>query len=184
MDGYVGALMKETMRLYTVLPFIPKTTTGTSQTLTVKGQQYMLPNGTLIMINTSALHRSPEYWPHPDKDSLPGEGPPYPLSSFHPERWISAKGQAKNDGHFFHPPAGAYIPFGEGFRACMGSRFAKVEFCAAMANIFRHYSVELANGYSEQSLKDAAEKLSTDVGFGMGLKMNKPVALKFVKREG
>jgi len=44
----------------------------------------------------------------------------------------------------FHPPRGAYIPFSEGFRACLGRRFAQVEVLAVLAVIFTHYSVELA----------------------------------------
>ena len=182
MDGYVGALMKETMRLYTVLPFIPKSIFD-SQTIVVDGEQHVLPKGTLIMINTSALHTSPKHWPQPREDPFPGEGPPYPLSSFFPERWIRPKDGHPNPGDYFNPPPGAYMPFGEGFRQCMGSRFAKVEFCAAIANIFRHYRVELANGNTQEAMRDAAEKLSIGVGFGMGLKMGEPVELKFLKRD-
>lgn len=44
----------------------------------------------------------------------------------------------------FHPPRGAYIPFSEGFRACLGRRFAQVEVLAVLAVIFSQYSVELA----------------------------------------
>jgi cytochrome P450 len=42
------------------------------------------------------------------------------------------------------PPRGAYIPFSEGYRACLGRRFAQVEILAVLAVIFNHYSVELA----------------------------------------
>lgn len=44
----------------------------------------------------------------------------------------------------FHPPRGAYIPFSEGYRACLGRRFAQVEVLAVLAVIFSEYSVELA----------------------------------------
>ena len=43
-----------------------------------------------------------------------------------------------------HPPKGAYIPFSEGYRACLGRRFAQVEVLAVLAVIFQTYSVELA----------------------------------------
>lgn len=47
-------------------------------------------------------------------------------------------------GTLYRPPKGAYIPFSEGYRACLGRRFAQVEVLAVLAVIFAHYSVELA----------------------------------------
>lgn len=44
----------------------------------------------------------------------------------------------------YRPPKGAFIPFSEGFRSCLGRRFAQVEILAALAVIFTQYSVELA----------------------------------------
>ena len=46
--------------------------------------------------------------------------------------------------HLFRPPKGAYIPFSDGYRACLGRRFAQVEVLACLAVIFQKYSVELA----------------------------------------
>ncbi|KAL8931609.1 MAG: hypothetical protein Q9216_007141, partial [Gyalolechia sp. 2 TL-2023] len=44
-----------------------------------------------------------------------------------------------------HRPArGAYIPFSDGYRACLGRRFAQTEVLAVLAVIFKYYSVELA----------------------------------------
>ncbi|GAM85698.1 hypothetical protein ANO11243_037060 [Dothideomycetidae sp. 11243] len=44
----------------------------------------------------------------------------------------------------FRPRRGAYIPFSDGPRACLGRRFAQVEVLAVLAVVFRSYSVELA----------------------------------------
>jgi cytochrome P450 len=66
MNGRVGALLNETLRLYTVLPFIPKTNDA-AQVLLVEGTECRLVEGTLSMINTSAVHRNPGYWPLPSK---------------------------------------------------------------------------------------------------------------------
>ncbi len=44
----------------------------------------------------------------------------------------------------YKPPKGAYIPFSEGYRPCIGRRFAQVELMAVLALIFSQYSVELA----------------------------------------
>jgi len=43
----------------------------------------------------------------------------------------------------FRPPRGAYIPFSDGSRACLGRRFAQVEILAMLAVIFSTHSVEL-----------------------------------------
>ncbi|KAF2661057.1 cytochrome P450 [Lophiostoma macrostomum CBS 122681] len=177
LDTHVGALMKETLRLYAVLPFIPKTVSSGTQSVMVNGEQRLIPEGTVIMVNTSALHRSPKNWPPPRGHHFVGEGSPFPLSSFYPERWMSNSTDVA-----FDPVPGAYMPFGEGFRACMGSRFARVEFCAAIANIFREYNVELANENTESALAEAAESLSTGIVFEMGIKPGRPVPLRFVRR--
>ena len=67
------------------------------------------------------------------------ESDPNPASSFadDPNQTGAAAG-------FYKPPKGAYIPFSEGHRSCLGKRFAQVELLAALAVIFKHYSVELA----------------------------------------
>ncbi|KAF2272122.1 cytochrome P450 [Westerdykella ornata] len=46
--------------------------------------------------------------------------------------------------HLFKPPKGAYIPFSDGYRSCIGRRFAQVELLACFAVIFSAWSVELA----------------------------------------
>ncbi|KAL8710831.1 MAG: hypothetical protein Q9220_004634 [cf. Caloplaca sp. 1 TL-2023] len=50
-----------------------------------------------------------------------------------------------NSSSLLHrPPRGAYIPFSEGYRACLGRRFAQVEVLAVLAFIFKFYSIELS----------------------------------------
>jgi cytochrome P450 len=169
MDGHIGALMNETLRLYTVLPFLPKTNEK-SQVISVHGVKHVVAPKTLAMINTSATHRHPKHWHRPS--TQPTESPPYPVSSFQPERWLANP-----------PPApGTFIPFAEGFRSCMGSRFARIEFCAAIATICRSYTVELEHGTGQDALRKAEAQLSSGVGFQMGLKLKEPIALKFVRR--
>ncbi|KAJ9653402.1 cytochrome P450 [Neophaeococcomyces mojaviensis] len=91
------------------------------------------------------------------------------LEEFRPERWIlteTANGVlADKDGIpveslgggdlgvnessdtselLFKPAKGSYLPFSEGYRACLGRRFAQVEVLAVLAVLFQNYSVELA----------------------------------------
>ena len=85
------------------------------------------------------------------------------LSDFRPERWLvedtdqKPRDQSENAKHdvegpdtradtadeLFRPVKGSYIPFSDGFRSCLGRRFAQVEILAVLAVIFKNYSVEL-----------------------------------------
>ncbi|KAI9650797.1 hypothetical protein NHQ30_000828 [Ciborinia camelliae] len=175
MHGHVGALMKETLRLYTVLPFLPKINKNNEQPLKIGNQTHILPRDTLVMINTSATHRNPKYWSEIRKTA--GDGPPYPLSDFHPERWLQRT---------YNPPDGAYIPFAEGYRACPGQRFAQAEFCAATARLFSEFSIELACKSGEdyaRTLEKVEQQMSSGTVFEMGLKMKESVPLKIVRRK-
>lgn len=49
---------------------------------------------------------------------------------------------ADTSDKLFKPAKGTYLPFSEGFRSCIGRRFAQVEILATLAVIFQHYSVE------------------------------------------
>jgi cytochrome P450 len=96
------------------------------------------------------------------------------LEEFRPERWLlddhegEGQGAASNEkkkempseavagddlgineaadtsDKFYRPPKGAFIPFSDGYRACLGRRFAQVEVLTVLAVILQNYSVELA----------------------------------------
>ena len=51
---------------------------------------------------------------------------------------------ADTSDKLYKPMKGAYLPFSEGYRSCLGRRFAQVEVLAALAVIFQSHSVELA----------------------------------------
>ena len=60
----------------------------------------------------------------------------------------------------FHPAKGAYIPFSEGYRACLGRRFAQVEVLTVIAVIFSQYSVELA--VDQWATDEEVEKMNVE----------------------
>ncbi|KAL8836470.1 MAG: hypothetical protein Q9170_002903 [Blastenia crenularia] len=184
LEGYAGAVINETLRLYTVLPFLPKSTKSKAQTFTSLGREYIVPPNTLILMNTSATHRNPKYWPEVTPKG--NDGPPFPVSSFDPARWLGKS----NDDSPCTPVAGSFMPFSDGPRACMGKRFAQAQLCAVLATIYKDHSIELAvkkdeRSYNErwQEAREKAEKeLSTNVGFLMSLKMRGQVPLRVVSR--
>lgn len=143
--------MNEELRLIPPVINIPKST-QTPQPLTLGDKRVVVPGGTYVNLVSIAAHRDPNSW----QESYPGD-----LLEFRPERWLL---DSSNDSHtngngvahsesigdhdvaatLLRPTKGAYIPFSDGARACLGRRFAQVEVLAVLAVIFREYSVELA----------------------------------------
>ena len=56
----------------------------------------------------------------------------------------SVAGEGEEGGLLFRPERGAYLPFSDGARSCLGRRIAQVEIMAVLAVIFQQYSLELA----------------------------------------
>ncbi|GMG13395.1 unnamed protein product [Aspergillus oryzae] len=83
------------------------------------------------------------------------------------------------------PVRGSYIPFSDGFRSCIGKKFAQVEFVVAMAIIFREYRVMLAKSNereTEDDLRRRAEKVLGESTAFITLSMRDEVPLLFQKR--
>jgi cytochrome P450 len=159
--GMAAAVMNETLRLLQPIVNIPKSTApGRPQQLTLEGEQYTIPGGTHIFLSC-AIHRNPRYWPTPSDE--PSTDPTRDVNRFRPERWLvgtkttddfvdinyddeDLRGPSGEDtsSRLFKPIKGSYIPFSDGFRSCIGRRFAQVEILAVLAVIFSQYSVELA----------------------------------------
>ena len=75
---------------------------------------------------------------------------------------LSVNTAADTAASLFKPEKCAYIPFSEGFRSCIGRRFAQVETLVVLAAILKDWSVELAadEWASDEDVKGmgAAEK--------------------------
>jgi cytochrome P450 len=164
--------MNEQLRLIPPVVNIPKSTLlGSPQPLTINGKECLVPGDTYINLCSVAVHRNPKYWPSGPTRSEEQGGRIHPTSNtdndleeFKPERWLlseqgasSAKKTEEEEkadekdvdltpdtaATMFRPPKGAYIPFSEGYRACLGRRFAQVEILATLAVIYHQNSVEL-----------------------------------------
>ncbi|NXJ63071.1 CP24A protein, partial [Rostratula benghalensis] len=109
---YLKACLKESMRLTPSVPF----TTRTIDTEMVLGD-YVLPKGTVLMINSHALGCNEEYF----------NG----WTQFKPERWFQ-----KNSINPF-----SHVPFGIGKRMCIGRRVAELQLHLALCWLIRKYRI-------------------------------------------
>ncbi|BCR92479.1 uncharacterized protein ACHE_80379A [Aspergillus chevalieri] len=175
-------VMLETLRLYPPVVTLPKWTSHSPAPITLASTTYTLPPGVPISLNANALHYSPEYW-----------GPD--VTIFKPSRWDKRNTTsflAKNDGieglnvagldfDTVHKPVrGAFIPFSDGSRACMGKKFAEVEFVAALSVVFWQYRVRLVG--EERGAKERAEKALGESSAFLTLGMRDDVPLRFERR--
>ncbi len=134
----------ETLRLYGSIVFIPKSTGFHSQSVTSRDRTHILPPNTSVNINLQALHTDPQIW---GTDAL----------EWRPSRWLKITGKLSEQSYhvgeetFIEPEAGAFIPWADGPRACVGRKFSQVEFVAVLAGLFYRYRLRpvLEDGESE-----------------------------------
>jgi cytochrome P450 len=110
---YLHAVVNEILRLYPPAYIVARTSVERSQ---IGG--YDFPSGTTFLMSQWVMHRDPRYYDDPE--------------AFRPERWL--------EGLADRLPAGAYFPFGDGPRRCIGQGFAMLEsslVIAALAQRFR-----------------------------------------------
>ncbi len=117
---YLRAVVNETLRLYPAAYIVARTSIAPC---TVGG--YDFPTDTTLIMAQWVMHRDPRYFHDPD--------------AFDPERWL--------DGLENRLPAGAYFPFGDGPRRCIGQGFALLESVLVMAAIAQKFSFKLVPGH-------------------------------------
>lgn len=152
---YGLCIMYEIMRLFPVLSTLPR---KSGKDCFLQGK-YLIPKGTSIGPDLINLHRNPKYW-----------GPDY--NEFHPSRFDN-RGKGDQgwhpimDGKLRIPSKGAFIPFGEGPRNCLGEshnfitvhckaennvgrRFAEVEFVTCLALVLQKWRIDLVDGWDKE----------------------------------
>ncbi|KAJ3084762.1 hypothetical protein HK102_000556 [Quaeritorhiza haematococci] len=134
---YVVAIMNETLRLYPPVANIPKKTPINEPK---QLGPYLLPANTHINLNLCAIQRHPKLW-GPDGNE------------FKPERFLDG-------GSGVDAAKAAWMPFSEGARACLGKRFAQVEFVCALAMLAQKYRWRVP-GYEagEEVPKEIVERM-------------------------
>jgi len=190
-------IQNETLRIFSPVINVPKCT-KTPQPITFNKKTHIIPGGVQVHLDAAALHRNPRFWVPAGKTEE--EAQP---SNYNPERWLletkrtEATDFGEEDGlapegkdtsrAFYRPYRGSFIPFSDGVRACLGRKFANVEFVAIMAVLFRDYSVELEvkEGESWEDAKRRAWEYVEDSGSIVTLQPKGPdVGIRWVKRGG
>jgi cytochrome P450 len=117
---YLHALMQEALRLYPPAYIIARTSVEQCQ---IAG--YDLAAGSTMLMSQWVMHRDQRYYAEPDR--------------FRPERWL--------EGLADRLPAGAYFPFGDGPRRCIGQGFAMLEAAIVIATLAQRFRFRLVPGH-------------------------------------
>jgi len=117
---YLNAVVNESLRL-----FPPAFIMARLNVEPVKFGEYEIPAGRTILSSQWIMHRDARSFEQPEK--------------FLPERWL--------DGLMERLPAGAYFPFGDGPRRCIGQGFALLETALVVAALTQKFQFRLTPGY-------------------------------------
>lgn len=109
---YLGAVLKEALRLHPVVPIVMRTL---QEPATVGGRDY--PRGVTVSPAIVLAHQNPESYPEP--------------TTFDPERFL---GDA--------PTPTTWLPFGGGARRCIGASFALMEGEVILRQVLERYRLE------------------------------------------
>eukprot|EP01034_Spumella_vulgaris_P033713 gene33713-41593_t len=116
---YLMQVIKETLRLH---PSVPTIARKSAQDCALG--EYKLKAGCIVLINTLALHRHPEYWVHPN--------------DFDPDRFTREEQKNTLRSPF------QYVPFSAGPRNCVGQRFAQMELIVILAHLLSSFTFSLS----------------------------------------
>jgi cytochrome P450 len=116
---YTEMVVRESMRLY---PPAPGFAREPIEDVRIGG--YDVPRGSLITVNTYAMHRDPRFFEDPER--------------FDPERFAT--------GWEDRIPRYAFLPFGGGPRVCIGNGFAMMEARLILATVVQRWRLSLEPG--------------------------------------
>ena len=117
---YLQAVVNEVLRLYPPAYLLARTSIAPCN---IGG--YDFPTGTTVLASQWVMHRDARYFDDP--------------GAFRPERWL--------DGLMGRLPAGAYFPFGDGPRRCIGQSFALMESALVTATVAQQFRFRLVPGH-------------------------------------
>ncbi|XP_016328050.1 cytochrome P450 27C1-like [Sinocyclocheilus anshuiensis] len=119
---YMKAVIKETLRIYPVVPGNGRLTVDSE----VIVDNYWFPKKTQFHLCHYAVSHDESNFPEPER--------------FVPDRWLR-----DNPSRSQHHPYSS-VPFGVGVRACVGKRVAELEMYFALSRLMQHYEVRTEKG--------------------------------------
>lgn len=117
---FLHAVISEVLRLYPPAYITARTSIESAQ---IGG--YDFPAGSTMLMSQWVMHRDPRYYDDPD--------------SFRPERWLN--------GLASRLPSGAYFPFGDGPRRCLGQGFAMLEAAIVIGTLAQNFQFRLVRDH-------------------------------------
>ncbi|CAG9819594.1 unnamed protein product [Phaedon cochleariae] len=145
--SYLDKVVHETLRKHPPIPVMPRVC---NTDFKIPGTEVVIEKGTTIQLPFRAIHMDPDYYPDPEK--------------FDPERF-NEENKAKR-----HPFA--FLPFGEGPRICIGSRFGLLQTKVGLCAILRKFKVTL-DEKTKTPIKYSAHPVSTVEG-GVWIRVSQP----------
>lgn len=124
---YIQCIIKETLRIYAVSPFLAPR----KNTASIKLGGYDIPQNTRIFVAAWAIQRDSKVWDKPEV--------------FLPERFLSTSIDFKGQDFEF-------IPFGAGRRICAGVTFSVAEAELILANLLYWFNWELPDGATAEGM--------------------------------
>jgi cytochrome P450 len=109
---YLGAVVSESLRLWPPGPL-----SGRRAVDDFELAGHRIAGGSLVIYSPYLTHRLPELWPEPER--------------FLPERWIAGSPAHRE------PVPYSFVPFGGGYRRCIGFALATMETTAMLAELVR-----------------------------------------------
>ncbi|XP_034952018.1 cytochrome P450 6a8-like isoform X2 [Chelonus insularis] len=114
---YLESIILETLRKYPPAPIISR---RCEYPYTVPGTKIKLPTGMRVVIPIYGIHHDPNHYPQPD--------------TFNPDRFDD-----KNESRHHY----TFLPFGEGPRNCIGTKFAILQIKMGIISFLKNHKVEV-----------------------------------------
>ncbi|XP_050299942.1 cytochrome P450 4C1-like [Anthonomus grandis grandis] len=142
--NYLERIIKETLRLFPVVPFLLRRAEGD-----IDLGEFTIQKDCSIAINIFHLHRNEKYWPNALK--------------FDPDRFLPERAAKIEPGSF--------IPFSHGPRNCIGMKFAMMEMKTILATVIRRYRLFSSYKNLEQIELDSSIFLKPRHGYKLTLEL-------------
>jgi cytochrome P450 len=161
---YIRACVKEILRLFPVPIWGLKHYTDND----VYYKTHVIPKGTIVLGNTSAIHYDPARYEDP--------------FAFKPERYINYDKYAAEYAAMSDPCKRDHFTFGAGRRICPGSRLAENTLDLTLANLLWAFEIRppsmLVDGKVRHALMDISDNAYENTAF----RAPKPFKVRFVPR--